>query len=89
MLELVIFAVIILILWIFSKSVKQVAKASEARVETLVVEATRDDIKRRAKAKFDLDTVIQAAENTQIANMALESNSDLLNKLRDKKAGGE
>ena len=77
--------VLLIILWVFSKSVKQIAKLSEHRVETVVMEATQDDIKRRAKAIFDIDTVVKAAENTQLANMALDANPDLLNKLREQR----
>lgn len=82
MFELVILAVILILLWVFSKTVKQFAKFFEHRAETVVVEATQEDMKRRAKAQFDTDTMVKAAENTELARMALDSNPQLLAKLR-------
>lgn len=82
--ELVLLVLVLIVLWIFSKSVKQLAQLSEHRIETLVTEATQDDVKRRAKARFDTETLIKAAENTQLARMALDADPEILTRLRSR-----
>jgi hypothetical protein len=81
-LALIILAVVLIVLWVFSKSVKAISNAAEGRAIVLAREASADNLKRTAKIKIDIDTAIQAAENVALLDAAEIANVEALQRLR-------